>query len=107
MSILVSAHGFEITQALKDACEAETSERLSPLALHTLKTRWTLSQEREEQIAHIIWDDGSFHGDTTVKTNDMYSSIHQCAKKAAEQMKKSHDKKQSHHKNSRDDFNEA
>ncbi len=98
MPIQVSAHGFEITASLKEACDKEVKERLSPLSLNSLKAKWILSIERQEHISHLIWDDGIFHGDITVKTNDMMSSIHQCAKKAAEQIKKSHDKKQNRHK---------
>ncbi len=104
MPIQVSADGFEITNPLKSACETEIKEKLTPIALNSVKAKWTLSIEREEQVAHLIWQDGIFHGDVTVKSTDMYNSIHQCAKKAAEQMKKSHDKKQNHHKNSKDDF---
>ncbi|MES2614588.1 MAG: HPF/RaiA family ribosome-associated protein [Bdellovibrionota bacterium] len=106
MPIQVSADGFELTSALKESCEAETKERLLPISLSTVKAKWVLSVQREEQVAHLIWNDGIFHGDVTVKTTDMYSSIHQCAKKASEQMKKSHEKKQNHHKTSKDDFHD-
>jgi ribosome-associated translation inhibitor RaiA len=106
MPIQVSADGFELTSALKDSCEAETREKLQPISLSTVKAKWILSIEREEQVAHLIWNDGIFNGDVKVKTKDMYGSIHQCAKKAAEQMKKSHEKKQNHHKHSKDDFSE-
>ena len=106
MPIQVSADGFELTDALKDSCETETTDKLQPISLNSLKAKWTLSMQREEQVAHLIWNDGIFHGDVTVKSKDMYNSIHQCAKKAAEQMKKSHDKKQNHHsKSSKEDFN--
>ncbi len=99
----VSAHGFDLTPELKAACETQADERLAQLSQKSLKTKWILSLERQEQVAHLIWDDGVFHGDITVKTTDMYNSISQCAKKAAEQMKKSHDKKQNHHKEDRKD----
>ena len=98
MSIQVAAHGFELTSTLKEACEAETIEKLHSIALNNVITKWTLSIEREEKIAHLIWADGTFNGNVTVKSHDMYSSIHLCAKKALEQMKKSHEKKQNHHK---------
>ncbi|APJ04626.1 HPF/RaiA family ribosome-associated protein [Silvanigrella aquatica] len=97
MSIQVAAHGFDLTPALKDACEAETKDKLNSIALYHISTKWTLSIEREDQIAHLIWIDGIFNGNVTVKSSDMYNSIHQCAKKALEQMKKSHEKKQNHH----------
>ncbi|MGY3802590.1 HPF/RaiA family ribosome-associated protein [Pigmentibacter ruber] len=96
MPIQVAADGFELTNALKDACEAETKDKLYPIALNNITTKWTLSIQREEQISHLIWSDGSFNGNVTVKSSDMYNSIHQCAKKALEQMKKSHEKKQNH-----------
>lgn len=98
MSIQVAAHGFELTPSLKEACEAETKDKLNSIALSHITAKWTLSIQREEQIAHLIWTDGSFTGNVTVKTTDMYSSIHQCTKKALEQLKKSHEKKQNHHK---------
>ena len=101
MSIQVAAHGFELTNALKEACEAETKDKLHSIALNNITTKWTLSIQREDQIAHLIWADGTFNGNVTVKTPDMYNSIHQCAKKALEQMKKSHEKKQNHHKGSK------
>ncbi|WP_397599392.1 HPF/RaiA family ribosome-associated protein [Silvanigrella sp.] len=96
MSIQVAAHGFELTTALKEACEAETKDKLHAIALNNITTKWTLSIQREEQISHLIWSDGTFNGNVTVKSSDMYNSIHQCAKKALEQMKKSHEKKQNH-----------
>ncbi len=108
MPIQVSADGFELTNALRESCEGETKEKLLPIALSNVKAKWVLSIQREEQVAHLIWHDGIFNGDVTVKTKDMYSSIHQCAKKAAEQMKKSHEKKQNHHKltKNQEDFND-
>ena len=96
MPIQVSADGFELTLALKNSCETETKDKLQPISLNSVKAKWVLSIQREEQVAHLIWNDGIFHGDVTVKSTDMYNSIHQCAKKAAEQMKKSHEKKQNH-----------
>jgi ribosome-associated translation inhibitor RaiA len=101
MSIQIAAHGFELTQALKEVCESEIKDKLYPIALSQVSTKWTLSIEREQQIAHLIWTDGAFNGNVTVKTLDMYNSIHQCTKKALEQMKKSHAKKQNHHKSNR------
>jgi ribosome-associated translation inhibitor RaiA len=101
MSIQVAAHGFELTNSLKEACETETIDKLHSIALNNITTKWTLSIQREDQIAHLIWVDGTFNGNVTVKTSDMYNSIHQCAKKALEQMKKSHEKKQNHHKGSK------
>jgi ribosomal subunit interface protein len=106
MSTQVSADGFELTNALRDYCDSETKERLQPISLKVVNARWTLSIEREEQVSHLTWNDGIFHGDVTVKSTDMYNSIHQCAKKASEQMKKSHEKKQNHHKGNKDDFEE-
>ena len=105
MPIQVSADGFELTLALKNSCETETKDKLQPISLNSVKAKWVLSIQREEQVAHLIWNDGIFHGDVTVKSTDMYNSIHQCAKKAAEQMKKSHEKKQNHHtKPPKEDF---
>jgi ribosome-associated translation inhibitor RaiA len=106
MTIQVSADGFELTNALRQACESETSDKLNPIALSNIKAKWVLSIQREDQVAHLLWDDGIFHGDVTVKSTDMYNSIHQCAKKAAEQMKKSHEKKQNHHKTTKDEFSQ-
>ncbi|MBX9704186.1 MAG: HPF/RaiA family ribosome-associated protein [Silvanigrellaceae bacterium] len=98
MAIQVAAHGFELTDALRNACEHETSERLKPIANHELKVKWILSMEREQQIVHLSWFDGNLNGDVTVKSDDMYNSIHQCAKKAHEQIVKSHEKRIDQHK---------
>jgi ribosomal subunit interface protein len=91
--IQISAHGFELTEALKEACIAETEERLKPIARHNFSCRWTLNLENLQHSAHIAWNDGQFHGDATVKSEDMYTSIHHSAKKSAEQIKKAHEKK--------------
>jgi len=96
MPIQVAAHGFDLTPSLKDCCTLETQERLSPLAQHGMSAKWVLSVEKGEHIAHINWNDGSYHGDATVKTEDMYSSIKQAVKKAAEQLKRAHEKKYNH-----------
>ena len=98
MTIQISADGFELTNALRESCESETIDKLHPISLNNVKAKWVLSIQREDQVAHLLWDDGIFHGDVTVKSTDMYNIIHQCEKKASEQMKKSHEKKQNHHK---------
>jgi ribosome-associated translation inhibitor RaiA len=98
MSIQVAAHGFELTDGLRGACESETNEKLQLLALHNFSSKWILSIEKTEHIAHLAWNDGSFHGDVTVRSEDMYKSISQCSKKAAEQIKKAHDKRNGHKK---------
>lgn len=100
MPIQVTAHGFELTDGLKETCVTESREKLMPLALHNFSAKWILSLEAQEQVAHLAWTDGSFLGDATVKSTDMYNSIHQCTKKAAEQIKKAHDKRYDHHNKS-------
>lgn len=98
MPIQVAAQGFELTDGLRDCCTNEAKDKLLPLALHNFSSRWALSLEAGEHVAHLHWVDGPFHGDVTVQTSDMYQSIHQCAKKAMEQIKKAHDKRYDHHK---------
>jgi ribosome-associated translation inhibitor RaiA len=92
----VSAHGFDLTDAIRTTCLEEAQDKLMPLALHNFSTRWTLSFEAGEHVAHLSWTDGGFRGDVTVKTIDMYQSIHQASKKAHDQIKKSHEKRYSH-----------
>ena len=92
MPIQVAAHGFEMTEALRETCLQETKDKLQQLALHNFSAKWMLSLEKEDHIVHVAWNDGRFHGDCTVRSTDMYNSIHQCAKKAVEQIKKAHDK---------------
>jgi ribosome-associated translation inhibitor RaiA len=96
MPIQVAAHGFNMTDSIRQSCIDETTERLQSLALHNFTSRWTLSLEAGEHVAHINWTDGSFHGDATVKSADMYQSIHSATKKAVEQMKKAHSKRYDH-----------
>lgn len=97
MAIQVIAQGFELTDALKTSCLEETKDKLLGLALHNFSSRWALSVDAGNHVAHITWSDGPFHGDVTVKSDDMYGSIHQATKKAIEQMKKAHDKRYDHH----------
>lgn len=97
MPFQVAAHGFELTDAIRESCQEEARDKLQPLALHNFSSRWTLSLDGNEHVAHVTWNDGTFHGDATVKSVDMYKSIHQASKKAAEQMKKAHDKRYDHH----------
>jgi ribosome-associated translation inhibitor RaiA len=98
MPIQVSAQGFELTDGIRISCFAECEERLIPVARHNFTARWTLHLEHLDHSAHIAWKDGQFTGDVTVKSPDMYTSIHQAAKKALEQMKKAHEKRYDHHK---------
>jgi ribosome-associated translation inhibitor RaiA len=98
MPILVSAHGFELTEAIRNACVEECEDRILPVARHNFGARWTLHLEHLTHSAHIAWNDGQFSGDATVKSEDMYTSIHQAAKKALEQIKKAHEKRYDHHK---------
>lgn len=98
MPFQVAAHGFELTDAIRESCQEEASDKLQPLALQNLSTRWTLSLDGDDHVAHLNWSDGTFHGDATAKSPDMYKSIHLASKKAAEQMKKAHDKRFDHHR---------
>ncbi len=96
MSIQVAAHGFELTDGLKAACETESREKLQLLALHNFSTKWVLSIEKNEHVSHLTWNDGPFRGDVSVRSGDMYKSISQSTKKAGEQMKKAHQKRNDH-----------
>jgi ribosome-associated translation inhibitor RaiA len=98
MTVQVAAHGFELTEGLRTACEAESQDKLQLLALNNFSSKWVLSIEKAEHVAHLAWTDGSFRGDVTVKSDDMYKSINQCSKKAVEQIKKAHDKRNDHKK---------
>ena len=49
MSIQVAADGFELTSALRDACEAETKDKLHPIALNNITTKWTLSIQKKNK----------------------------------------------------------
>jgi ribosome-associated translation inhibitor RaiA len=90
--IQVAAHGFEITESLRNTCVDESKDKLQSLAQHNFSARWSLSIERGEHIAHINWGDGEFHGDASARSSDMYGSIRLCTKKVMEQMKKAHGK---------------
>lgn len=101
MPYQVTAQGFELTEGLRENCMVETKDKLQTLALHNFNCRWALSLEALVHVAHLTWTDGPFGGDVTVKTDDMYNSIHQATKKAMEQIKKAHDKRYDHHKASK------
>ena len=98
MPVQVMAHGFELTESLKQACITETEDKLQPLALHNFSVKWMLSLDASDHVAHVNWHDGKFHGDATVKSHDMYTSIGRVTKTAGEQLKKAHDKRYEHHK---------
>jgi ribosome-associated translation inhibitor RaiA len=98
MTVQVAAHGFELTDGLRTACEAESQDKLQLLALNNFSSKWVLSIEKTEHVAHLAWTDGGFRGDVTVRSEDMYKSISQCSKKAVEQIKKAHDKRNDHKK---------
>jgi len=98
MANQVAAHGFELTQALRECCEAESTEKLKPLALHNFGSRWALSLEGNDHVVHLTWNDGPFHGDVTIRSPDMYHSIHGATRRAMEQIKKAHSKRYDHHK---------
>lgn len=89
-TIQISAHGFDLTASLRECCEGETNERLIPIARSEFSVRWTLSKDGDEHCAKLHWNDGVYHGDMHHVAEDMYATIHHCAKKAAEQMKKTH-----------------
>lgn len=93
MAFQVSAHGFELSEALRENCMSEVGDKLQPLAVNNFSAKWMLSLEAHDQIAHLIWQDGSFRGDAVGRSEDMYTSIHQAVKKAAEQIKKAHEKR--------------
>lgn len=96
MPVQVTAHGFDLTDALRENCLAESTDKLAALALHLFSSRWTLSLDGGEHVAHLAWKDGPVQGDVTVKSIDMYTSIHQASKKAIEQIKKAHAKRYAH-----------
>ena len=96
MNVQVAAHGFELTEGLRAACETESKDKLQLLALHNFSSKWILSLERNEYVAHLTWADGGFRGDVKVQSEDMYKSIGQCSKKAVEQIKKAHQKRNGH-----------
>ena len=97
MPIQITAHGFDLSEAIKESCTVEALEKLTPLAQHQFQSKWTLSLEAGSHVTHLMWKDGPFQGDVTVKSGDMYDSIHQATKKACEQMKKAHSKRNHHH----------
>ena len=96
MSVQVAAHGFELTEGLRTACENEAKDKLQLLALSNFSTKWVLSIEKNEHVAHLAWTDGAFRGDVTVQADDMYKSIAKAGKKASEQIKKAHQKRNGH-----------
>ena len=93
MPIQVAAHGFQLTDALKEACTAESKEKMQAIAVSNFSAKWTLSLNAAEHVAHVTWGDGSFHGDATARSADMYSSVAKAAKIAHEQMKKMREKR--------------
>lgn len=97
MSVQISAHGFQLTEALRESCEFETNDRLKTIARHNFSAKWILTLDGGNHSAKLHWNDGQFHGDLTHSSEDMYITISHCAKKAAEQIKKAHEKRYDHH----------
>jgi len=92
MPVQVFAQGFDMTDAIRQACEAEFKERLQPIGMQNVSAKFKLSLEKGEHVAHVAWADGPYLGDATSKSEDMYQSIRLSVKKSAEQMKKTHSK---------------
>lgn len=99
MSVLIHAHGFSLSDALKDACLSEVRHRLEPMLHGNLLARWNLYRDGREWIAFLSWHERRQHqGHVRIRSNDMYKSIHLAGKVAAEQMNEQHHKQNSRHR---------
>lgn len=90
MDIQISGLGLALKDALKKSCLNSTHNRFQSLTTQSLRADWRLLIEKGRQTAKLTWVDGKFKGYTKAASNDMYQSIHDCLKKASEQMKKAH-----------------
>lgn len=99
MSVLIHAHGFSLSDALKDACLSEVRHRLEPMLHGNLLARWNLYRDGREWIAFLSWHERRQHqGHVRIRSDDMYKSIHLAGKVAAEQMHEQHHKQNPRHR---------
>jgi ribosome-associated translation inhibitor RaiA len=82
MNVSIAAHGFDLTDAIKEACRAAAEDAFPSLSESDegeRKVRWHLSLDGDSRTAHISWKSGIDQGDVTVSDPQLYSAIHEAA----------------------------
>lgn len=101
MSVQIHAHGFSLSDALKNACLSEVKHRLEPRLHGQLLARWNLYKEGHDWIAFLSWHERrEQHGHVRIRSNDMYKSISLAGKVAEDQMNEQHHKHDPQHRRS-------
>ncbi|MEY4064689.1 MAG: hypothetical protein RIR26_897 [Pseudomonadota bacterium] len=87
MSVLIHAHGFALSDSLKEACMREVDHRLKPLLHAQLSAHWNLYREGHDWIAFLSWHERRHHqGNVRIRSDDLYKSISLAGKVAADQL---------------------
>jgi hypothetical protein len=98
MSVLIHAHGFDLSDSLKEACEREVKNRMEPLIYSPIQARWNLCRDGHDWIAFLSWHERrQYHGNVRIRSDDMYKSISLAGKVAANQLNHQHHKVNDHH----------
>lgn len=93
MSVVVHAHGFDLSEALKNACVGEIKHRLEPMLHGQLLARWSLYRDGRDWVAFLSWHERRQHqGHVRIRSDDLYKSISLAGKVAADQMGHQHHK---------------
>lgn len=93
MSIQVHAHGFSLSDSLKEACLNEIRHRIEPLVRSELHVRWNLHKDGHDWVAFLSWHEKrNQRGNVRIRSDDLYKSISIAGKVAAEQVSEQHHK---------------
>lgn len=93
MSVQVHAHGFSLSDSLKEACLNEIQHRIEPLVRSELDVRWNLYKDGHDWVAFLSWHERrNQQGNVRIRSDDLYKSISIAGKVAAEQVSEQHHK---------------
>ena len=98
MQLRVNFKNMESSDALRTYAETKIEERIHKLLFKPATTELTLSIERHNNTAHLLFQSGKVHLEATDVSNDMYVSIDNVADKLDQQLKKHLAKQKNHHK---------
>lgn len=95
MSVLVHAHGFSLSDSLKEACINEIRHRVQPLVRSDLDVRWNLYKDGRDWVAFLSWHERkNQQGNVRIRSDDLYKSISLAGKVASEQVSEQHHKQE-------------
>lgn len=88
MTMRITFKNMDSSDALRTYAEKKIGEKVQKLLYKPAVTELTLSVERHNNSAHIIFNSGKVHLEATDVSSDMYASIDNVASKLDFQIKK-------------------